>query len=72
MNDGGLRPQPYDKLLHKALECLGVAAGGGGALRDGNTNLVATKQNEATSLMTSYDIMYGHNPKENSGGEEAV
>ena len=69
MNKSVLKPQPYDKLLHKALECLGVAAG---ALRDGNTKLVATKQNEATTLMQSYDIMYGHNPKENFGGEKAV
>ena len=65
MNDGGLRPQPYDKLLHKALECLGVAAE---ALRDGNTKLVVAKQDEANSLMISYDLVYGYSRKENLGG----
>ena len=57
MNKSVLKPQPSDKILHKALECLGVAAG---ALRDGNTKLAATKQNEATTIMQRYDILYGH------------
>ena len=58
MNDSGIKPQPYDRLLYKALECLQAAAE---ALRNGDHERAAVKQNEATSLMVSYDIMYGHN-----------
>ena len=65
MNESVLKPQPYDKLLHKALECLSAAAV---ALRDGNTKLVAAKQDEANSLMISYDLVYGYSRKENLGG----
>lgn len=57
MNKSGLAPKPYDKLLHKALEYLTDAVE---ASRNGDTKLVTTKQNEATTLMQSYDILYGH------------
>lgn len=57
MNKSGLAPKSYDKLLHKALEYLTDAVE---ASRNGDTKLVTTKQNEATTIMQSYDILYGH------------
>lgn len=57
MNKSRLAPRPYDRLLHKALEYLTDAAE---VSRNGDTKLRLKKMDEATTLMQSYDILYGH------------
>lgn len=57
MNKSKLTPRPYDRLLHKALEYLTDAVE---ASRNGDTKLTLKKMDEATILVQSYDILYGH------------